>query len=98
MIDPPVIEIILTKNTEGLFFGIIDICKSTNRHPAQKCSQPIGACCMLSDQFQGFIAQKIAHFQDHILTLQTVHRCALRLGRSLDAEMGHNHVETATPT
>jgi hypothetical protein len=53
---------------------------------------------MLSGQFQGFITQTFAHFQDRILTLHTVHRCALCLGSSLDAETGHNHVETATQT
>jgi hypothetical protein len=51
---------------------------------------------MLSGQFQGFITQTFAHFQDRILTLHTVHRCALCLGSSMDAETGHNHVDTAT--
>jgi hypothetical protein len=38
------------------------------------CSHPIaiGACCMLSGRLRGFIPQKLAHFEEHILTLHTV--------------------------
>jgi Ran GTPase-activating protein (RanGAP) involved in mRNA processing and transport len=32
-------------------------------------SQPLGACCMLSGRLQGFIPQKLAHFEEHMLTL-----------------------------
>jgi hypothetical protein len=35
-------------------------------------SHPIGACCMRSGRLQGFIPQKLAHFEEHILTLHTV--------------------------
>jgi hypothetical protein len=35
-------------------------------------SLPIGACFMLSGRLQGFIPQKLAHFEEHILTLHTV--------------------------
>jgi hypothetical protein len=34
---------------------------------------PIGVCCMLSGRLQGFIPQKMAHFEEHILTLHTEH-------------------------
>jgi hypothetical protein len=34
-------------------------------------SHPIGAYCMLSGRLQGFIHQKLAHFEEHILTLHT---------------------------
>jgi hypothetical protein len=34
-------------------------------------SHPIGACCMRSGRLQGFIPQKLAHFDEHILTLHT---------------------------
>jgi hypothetical protein len=40
-------------------------------------SHPIGACCMLSGQLQGFIPQKMAHFEEHILTLHTARRAPL---------------------
>jgi hypothetical protein len=39
-------------------------------------SHPIGACCMRSGRLQAFIPQKMAHFEEHILTLHTV--CAVR--------------------
>jgi hypothetical protein len=32
-------------------------------------SHPIGACCVRSVRLQGFIPQKLAHFEEHILTL-----------------------------
>jgi hypothetical protein len=35
-------------------------------------SHPIGACCVRSGRLQGFIPQKLAHFEEHILTLHTV--------------------------
>jgi hypothetical protein len=34
-------------------------------------SHPIGACCMFSGRLQGFIPQKLAHFEEHILTMHT---------------------------
>jgi hypothetical protein len=34
-------------------------------------SHPIGACCILSGRLQRFIPQKLAHFEEHILTLHT---------------------------
>jgi hypothetical protein len=34
-------------------------------------SHPIGACCVRSGRLQGFIPQKLAHFEEHILTLHT---------------------------
>jgi hypothetical protein len=34
-------------------------------------SHPIGACCVLSGRLQGFIPKKMAHFEEHILTLHT---------------------------
>jgi hypothetical protein len=43
-------------------------------------SHPIGACCMRSCRLQGFIPQKLAHFEEHILTLHTV-RDEFRRGR-----------------
>jgi hypothetical protein len=35
-------------------------------------SHPIGAYSLLSGRLQGFIPQKLAHFEEHILTLHTV--------------------------
>jgi hypothetical protein len=35
-------------------------------------SHLIGACCVRSGRLQGFIPQKLAHFEEHILTLHTV--------------------------
>jgi hypothetical protein len=32
-------------------------------------SHPIGACCVRSGRLRGFIPQKLAHFEEHILTL-----------------------------
>jgi hypothetical protein len=37
-------------------------------------SHPIGACCVRSGRLQGFIPQKLAHFEEHILTLHTGQR------------------------
>jgi hypothetical protein len=34
-------------------------------------SHPIGACCVRSGRLQGFIPQKLARFEEHILTLHT---------------------------
>jgi hypothetical protein len=34
-------------------------------------SHPNGASCMLSGRLQGFIPQKLAHFEENILTLHT---------------------------
>jgi hypothetical protein len=43
-------------------------------------SHPIGACCVRSGRLQGFIPQKLAHFEEHILTLHTV--CVSEVGPS----------------
>jgi hypothetical protein len=44
-------------------------------------SHPIGACCMLSGRLQGFIHQKLAHFEEHILMLHT-ERCGVHASQA----------------
>jgi hypothetical protein len=43
-------------------------------------SHPIGACCVRSGRLQGFIPQKLAHFEEHILTLHTACACETQKG------------------
>jgi hypothetical protein len=73
IIDLWVIGIMLTVNTKKAFFPW------NHRNFASPeiivfCSNPIGACCMLSGRFQGFIPPKWAHFHDHILSIQPADR------------------------